>query len=89
MKVDTTPPGAKVNLNGLLVGTSPCTVILPRSGGGRLEFEVMPPPDATQKLWTQRRTLSWKQLPDHGAALYFDLRLESVLPTQPYEFRDR
>jgi hypothetical protein len=89
LKIDTVPSGAKVNLNGLLVGTTPCTLVLPRSGTGWLEFEVLPPPESTERLWTQRRTLSWKLLPDEGAALYFDMRLESVLPVQPYEIRDR
>ena len=78
-----------VNLNGLFVGTSPCTLSLPRSGGGQLEFEVLPPRDSTERLWTQRRTVFWKKLPDQGVTLYFDLRLETVLPTQPYEIRDR
>ncbi len=89
VEVNTLPSGALVNLNGVFKGTSPCTFGLPRSGGGRLEFEVLPPRESTERLWTQRRTVSWKQLPDQGAVLYFDLRLESVHPTQPYEVRNR
>jgi hypothetical protein len=33
--------------------------------------------------------MAWKQLPAEGAVLYFDLRLESFQPTQPYEVRQR
>ncbi len=89
VKVDTTPPGAMVNLNGLLVGTSPCSLVLPRSGGGLLEFEILPPPDFTQHLWVQRRTMCWKQLPSEAAVLYFDLNLEPTKPTQTIEVRER
>jgi hypothetical protein len=89
VEVKTSPAGAMVNLNGMFVGTSPCSVVVPRSAGGRLEFEVLPPREGTERLWTQRRTIAWKRLPEEGSVLYFDLRLESVRPTQPYEIRDR
>jgi len=89
VKIDTSPPRAMVNLNGLFVGTTPCTISLPRSGGGQLEFEVLPPRDSTERLWTQRRTVLWKKLPNEVVTLYFDLRLEAAMPLQPYEVRVR
>lgn len=89
VKVETSPPGAMVMLNGLLVGTAPCECVLPRSRGGVLAFEVLPPRESTDHLWTQQRTLAWKQLPAEGAVLYFDLRLEASSPVQPIEIRDR
>jgi len=88
MRVETSPPGAKLNLNGLYIGETPHTMVLPRSGGGLLEFEVLPPPDSRERLWTQKRTVYWKQLPD-SAVLYFDLHLESVRPTETIEIRQR
>jgi hypothetical protein len=86
--IDTSPPGAMVTINGLLVGTSPCDCVLPRRGGPQL-VEVLPPRDSTERLWVQRREVVWGLLPNEGAVLYFDLRLEGVSPTQSLEIRHR
>lgn len=88
VKVETSPPGAMINLNGLLVGTSPCSFAVPRMGGS-IEFEALPPRESTERLWTQSRAFRWDQLPADGAVLYFDLRLEATRPVQPVEVRER
>jgi hypothetical protein len=88
VQVETSPPGAMVNLNGLLVGTAPCSCTVHRSRKP-IEFDVLPPRESTERLWTQHRTFTWDQLPAEGAVLYFDLRLEATRPVQPFEVRDR
>lgn len=88
LKIQTTPPGAKVNVNGLLAGTTPFDCTVPRMRG-YIQFEVLPPPETTERLWTQRKTFTWSQLPLEGGVLYFDLRLEETHPVQPVEVRER
>ena len=92
--VEATPAGSMVILNGLLVGTAPCKVVLPRSGRP-FSFEVLPPrtreddAEAAEHLYPKRRTMHWSTFPSEGGVLYFDLRLEPVEPTQPIEIRNR
>lgn len=88
VKVETAPPGCPVNINGLLAGTTPCTCVVLRRGG-YIEFEVLPPRDSAERLWVQRRSFTWAQLPPEGAVLYFDLRLEATSPLQPIEIREQ
>lgn len=38
--VQTTPPGARVALDGTAVGVTPCTVAMPRDGEGVFSFEL-------------------------------------------------
>lgn len=88
VQIETSPPGGMVNVNGILAGTAPCTCSLPRTRGF-VEFQILPPREATERLWTQTRTFAWRDLPETGGTLYFDLRLEAAHPVQPVEIRER
>lgn len=74
-KVESDPSGAKVVLDGVLVGETPCLVTLNRSS--EFTMEVIPPrhlPDTVRQV----RAIRWVSVEESGSVLYFDLHRDEA-----------
>ena len=102
-QVTSVPPGARVEVNGNHLGETPTEIKLSTSkrwvgvavapGGwtyGNESYMVTayPPPESKDPLRSQTKIVR-PQESLQGGRLFFDLRLESVYPTQPVEIRQK
>lgn len=102
--VDSEPTGGRVEVNGVSKGTTPTQIVLgvtrrwvgllrASDGWGVDEpqvyvVKVFPPSGSSERLFSQTKMINPSQTPE-GGALFFDLRLEPVRPTQPIEIQSR
>ena len=92
--VKSNPLGCNVEVNGVFMGTTPTTIqlgvtkrwvgILQSKDGwgyGNESYVVtcLPPPNGSEGLTSQQRTVSPGMTP-HGGELFFDLKLDAVTP---------
>ncbi|MFH1674815.1 MAG: PEGA domain-containing protein [Pseudomonadota bacterium] len=102
-KVTSAPSGAPVEVNGVHKGDTPTEIQLGTSkrwvgvcvapggwayGNETYSVTAYPPAGSTGPLRSQTKMVR-PQETLQGGALFFDLRLESVMPTQPIEIRER
>ena len=102
-KVTSVPSGAPVEVNGVHMGETPTQIQLGTSkhwvgvcvapggwayGNETYNVTAYPPPDSKDSLRSQTKIVRPQETPQ-GGALFFDLRLESVRPTQPIEIREK
>lgn len=100
-KVTSIPIDAPVEVNGIHMGNTPTQIQLGTSkswagvcvapggwayGNERYNVTVFPPIDSTNTLYSQTKVIM-PQMTPQGGDLFFDLRLEGVRPTQPFEFK--
>ena len=102
-EVTSVPSGAPVEVNGVHLGNTPTQIYLDASkrwvgvyvapdgwayGNETYRVTAYPPPDSKETLRSQTKVVR-PQETLQGGALFFDLTLESVRPTQPIEIRER
>ena len=102
-KVTSVPSGAPIEVNGVKVGETPAQIQLGTSkrwvgvaiapggwayGNEMYNVTAFPPPDSNEPLRSQTKIVR-PQDTLQGGELFFDLRLESIRPTQPVEIRVR
>lgn len=92
--IESSPTGARVEVDGFVRGATPVTVLLkaragwPKKNDKEYLVEVFPPADGAGRLFTQHRRIKPAQLPEDGGRMFFDLTLESVNPRQTIEIRE-
>jgi hypothetical protein len=100
-KVTSVPPGAPIEVNGIHMGNTPTDITLGTTkrwaglcvapggweyGNETYAVTTYPPPDTEEHLYSQTKVVRPQETLE-GASLFFDLRLESVRPTQPIEIK--